>query len=459
MNNLAFYLAQIYYNLTGNPVNPVPTGFSSAYWSERIYRYFAGLPDVISGGKNASFWLELWFYVRTNQTYRLAIGDRPEWFWLSKLYASYKGFSPEGMLQSSSAEFWAEKLLNILPAEISVTVNSIAQADNSTFAPSNPILGTVVQYTVRATNNGTATLTLQNATRSGAVTAVTAWSSNALAPGASATCTITLDTASSGVQTGYFEFVNNDPDDDESTYRVNVSFTVDTAMDRYSAKVLALNPIQYLPLNQLSGTAITDLSAQGNNAVASNVTWDAVDAPVSGQRAPGVSNSSISNVNLYSAGLAGDFSATEGTLIIWGKTLNSGAWSDAANRYFIRLGADDNNEILIVKSSVTNQVIFRYRAGGTANSITRDTSGTLNWMSFAISWKKANDRVRAFYNGTQEGADVSGLGIWAGTLTNNWCWLASRTGALGILNGYLFGYALFAAELTPAQIASLAVTS
>lgn len=226
MNNLAFYLARIYYNLIGQSVNPIPYGFTDSYYAEKIYRHIAGLPSGLSGGKNVSFWLELWFYYRTGQSYRLAIGDRPAWFWLSKLYAAYTGGNTQGILQPASAEFWAEKLLNILPAEISVTVNSITQADNSTFVPSNPQLSDVVQYTVRATNNGTANLTIQNATRSGAVTAVTAWSSNVLIPGASAICTITLDTSNAGTQTGYFEFINNDPDDNESVYRVNVSYEV-----------------------------------------------------------------------------------------------------------------------------------------------------------------------------------------------------------------------------------------
>lgn len=230
MNNLSYYLARIYYALTRNTTSVIPSGDQESWWAERIYRHLAGFPDRMSGGKNASFWLELAFYNKTNQAYRQATGTMPAWFWLSKLYAYYAGNATDSILQPANAAFWADKLASIpnlggLP-EITLTVNGQNKENGQTFTPSNPIIGTTVQYTVTATNGGTATLTLANATRSGAVTVVSAWSSTTLIPGASATCTITLDTASSGAQTGYFEFTTNDFTGGEDTYRVNASYTV-----------------------------------------------------------------------------------------------------------------------------------------------------------------------------------------------------------------------------------------
>jgi hypothetical protein len=110
--------------------------------------------------------------------------------------------------------------------EIDVTVNAVAQADNSTFSPSDPTIGATVQYTVEVTNNGDAELTLVNATRSGAVSAVTAWNDTTVAPAGTATCTITLTTSSAGAQSGYFEFTTNDNTDGEDVYRVNVAYDV-----------------------------------------------------------------------------------------------------------------------------------------------------------------------------------------------------------------------------------------
>lgn len=247
MNNLSYYLARLYYAAAHQSIiSSVPSGFSEEFWSERLYRLIAGFPDNISGGKNTSFWLELLFYKKTNQTHRLATGTYPAWFWLSKLYAFYSGQSTDAIFQPANAAFWAEKLVSLLTfeaPEISVTVNAVSQADNSTFTPSNPIQGTPVQYTVTATNNGVANLTLTNATRSGAVTAATVWLPSAiLIPGASATCTITLDTASSGAKTGYFEFTTNDFTGGEDTYRVNAGYSVlAPIMEVYGNGVLITN--------------------------------------------------------------------------------------------------------------------------------------------------------------------------------------------------------------------------
>lgn len=116
MNNLAFYLAQIYYNLTGQTVTPIPTGFTDSHWSELIYRYAAGLPSGLSGGKNASFWLENWYYVRTGQSYRRATGTLPAWFWLAKLYDQVlrgSAHDPNGQVGYNSAEFWASRLATL----------------------------------------------------------------------------------------------------------------------------------------------------------------------------------------------------------------------------------------------------------------------------------------------------------------------------------------------------------
>lgn len=123
-------------------------------------------------------------------------------------------------------------------AEITLTVNGQNKENGQTFTPPNLLQGTTVQYTVTALNGGTNNLILANATRSGAVKdPVTAWSSNTLIPGASATCTITLDTSTLGQVTGgddYFEFATNDLSGGEDVYRVNVSYEVLNEFNYYN---------------------------------------------------------------------------------------------------------------------------------------------------------------------------------------------------------------------------------
>lgn len=111
-------------------------------------------------------------------------------------------------------------------AEITLTVNGQNKENGQTFTPSNPLIGTTVQYVVSVRNAGNAVLRLTNASRSGAVTAITAWSDLILGHGEIATSTVTFDTATSGAKSGTFTFNTNDPDGNEKVYTVNVSYTV-----------------------------------------------------------------------------------------------------------------------------------------------------------------------------------------------------------------------------------------
>lgn len=118
---------------------------------------------------------------------------------------------------------------DVLAPEVSLSINSAppqTPADNDTFSPDDPIIGIATQYTVTVTNTGGAVLNLTNGTRFGAVTAISAWSDTTVNPSESATCTITLDTATSGAKSGWFEFLSDDPTGGEDDYHVDVAYDV-----------------------------------------------------------------------------------------------------------------------------------------------------------------------------------------------------------------------------------------
>ena len=119
--------------------------------------------------------------------------------------------------------------------EITVLGNgtSIADGDTTPGAGDGTDFGTVLQggtgvsqvFTVR--NDGTATLTL------GAVTVPTGFTvteglSASLAPGASDTFTVRLDTATGGAKTGDVTFTTNDPDENPFHFRISGTVMVAT---------------------------------------------------------------------------------------------------------------------------------------------------------------------------------------------------------------------------------------
>lgn len=45
-------------------------------------------------------------------------------------------------------------------------------------------------------------------------------------------------------------------------------------------------------------------------------------------------------------------------------------------------------------------------------------SGVLGWNSYAITWNKLADEVKAYFNGSQLGSTQTALGVWVGSLSS-----------------------------------------
>lgn len=244
----------------------------------------------------------------------------------------------------------------------------------------------------------------------------------------------------------------------ESTELPDYVFAVACTVRAYHEKEVA-NLIQYLRLNETSGTNADDTSAENNDGTYSGATLNATASPVSGDNAPsfdGVNDF----VNVYSAAMASDFNPALGSLVIWAKVSGAGVWTDGLNRTVARLSTSgaDSNAVVITKLSTSNMLRLRYGAGGVAKLKDVTTGAPTDWFFAAITWNKASDRVRPYYGGTQQGADLTGLGEFSGSLSSSNCALgAIGTGATTCWSGYLSHYRLYNVELTAAQIAALAV--
>jgi hypothetical protein len=95
-------------------------------------------------------------------------------------------------------------------------------------------------------------------------------------------------------------------------------------------------------------------------------------------------------------------------------------------------------------------------AGGTVKTIGLVES-TTDWFHIAVTWDTAADEVKAYFQGSQTGSTLTGLGNWLGSLSEN----ETNVGALMEVpsycwKGWLAHPAAWTKALTPAQIASLA---
>lgn len=211
--------------------------------------------------------------------------------------------------------------------------------------------------------------------------------------------------------------------------------------------------IGYWPLWEFDGAVAYDISGNGRNGA-----YTGVDL-----KYPGIGDGhtcpyfdGVSDyVNIYSASLAAAFNGAEGTIIIWSKVFNVGVWTDATTRYVFRFLVNANNFVALYKGG-DNNFYWRYSSGGILNQVGLTTT-ILNFMHMGLTWSKSNDRMRAFFGGSQTGVDQTSLGVWAGSLDVD----NSVIGAGDIIpNSPWFGYEghgiVLNREATPAEIAKAA---
>ena len=173
--------------------------------------------------------------------------------------------------------------------------------------------------------------------------------------------------------------------------------------------------IAYWPLWEASGTVANDISGHSYNGSYTGVT---LGQPGIGDGRTCPSFDGINDlVNVYSAGLAGVFDGSEGSVLCWARVSPSSIWTDGLYHVFVRLGVDGNNYLLLYKSPTNNYISLDYRAGGTLKSAsTTQFGGSTAWFHIAVTWSKSNDQYKAYANGAQIGSTLTGLGTWSSSL-------------------------------------------
>jgi hypothetical protein len=225
----------------------------------------------------------------------------------------------------------------------------------------------------------------------------------------------------------------------------------------YTAKVLALSPIAYWVMGESSGSVAQDSSGNGRVGAYTAVTLGA--AGIGDGRTSASYDGSTSFCNVHSAGLAAAFNGAEGTAAAWCRVSAAGVWTDATARRVFRLAsATVGNRLEVYRTATNNQIEMDYVAGGTAKGATMTLSPT-TFFHVAITWSASGDAVKLYLNGVQQGATLTGLGIWAGTFSTTGNVIgANITTPLSVWSGTIAHVAVWASVLTGAQVASLAAT-
>lgn len=207
--------------------------------------------------------------------------------------------------------------------------------------------------------------------------------------------------------------------------------------------------IQFLKLDETSGTNANDSSAENNDGTYSGVTLNNATS-VYGVGMPlfdGVND----YVNAYSVALNTDFNGQECSGIVWIRVNSASVWTDGVLREVFRLRVDASNQIQLYKNSGINQILWVYTAGGTTKTVTKSSVSPTGLISVGFTVSKAADEFRAFYSAAQEGATQTGLGTWTGALSNATLG-AGSTGGANPWFGWLSYWRLYNRRLSVAEI-------
>lgn len=226
----------------------------------------------------------------------------------------------------------------------------------------------------------------------------------------------------------------------------------------YINRVLATEAaslIAYWPMIERSGTAADDASASNRDATyARNVTLMGTQPGIGDGNVAPVFNGSSDTLSLYSASLANAFNGAEGTFAAWVKVSDVGVWSDGVSRRIVTLQVDSNNYIYIDKWT-TGFVLYGYRAGGAALSRSLGFQTPTDWVHVAITWSASANEVTCYFDGSQVGATLTGVGTWVGSLNTTWSRLGSYSSSAEFWKGQLAHAAIWTTALSGPEIAAL----
>ncbi len=235
----------------------------------------------------------------------------------------------------------------------------------------------------------------------------------------------------------------------------------------YIQKVLrtqSSNLVGFWPLNEESGTVAYDLSPNGYNATSSGLLRSNLQrsflAPDGDKCAQ--FDGSASYINIYSA--IGSEPTTIGSISLW-VAVPQANLSGTTKMQLITMAYDASNLIDITFDTTAYRFNGAYEAGGTLDSVNSSLLYNVDggkqqpeWHHLGLTWDAANNRLRFFADGVQQGTTQASLGTWTGAMASTTMVLgSSSTTAADVLTGYLARVGVWSVELTIPEMAELAV--
>lgn len=186
---------------------------------------------------------------------------------------------------------------------------------------------------------------------------------------------------------------------------------------KYQKKHLALAPnalFAYYPLNDPTG-AYTKDAANGlwPGTYTANVPKNI--ASFDGQVGPLFTGIASQYLTFYSAPLAAAFPYNEGSVSFAYRVATSTIWADAGTWQFFRVGTSSPTNFIFIGKTAANTLGYSYRSGTPVSTTTVISTNITGWNFVAMTWSSSLGEVKAYLNGIQVGATLTGAISWSGT--------------------------------------------
>ena len=168
-----------------------------------------------------------------------------------------------------------------------------------------------------------------------------------------------------------------------------------------------------------SGTAVPAHTTSARNGTSSGLTLQDGGSPVSYDTlaAPRFNAATPSYCNISSASIISAFNTGVHSVGIWAK-IQSAQWTDGVQRMAFVHARDSGNLSHLTKAASSNTVNLFFRGSFVTDQIGVGSLSLANqWFHFGYTVDTGADQLKAYLNGVQIGTTQTGIGAWAGAMT------------------------------------------
>lgn len=160
--------------------------------------------------------------------------------------------------------------------------------------------------------------------------------------------------------------------------------------------------------------------------------------------------------NTLPAGFRSAFSGAAGSYLVFAAVSAAGVWTDGTARYIVEVNVDNSNRVSILRSTTNNTMTLAYRGGNVLKQVSPGSLNSTGFIHYGLTWDTAADQVKAFLNGAQSGATVTGLTPYAGTTAVSLIGAQTAT-PISVWSGTIAHMLVLNRAATPSEVAAAAV--